>query len=193
MIHDHEGMGTSLTMVYVIWPRMFAVHVGDTRCYLLRNSKMLQLTEDHTVAEKLVEKGQLPRDKAAAHVSSNMLWNVIGGESGELRPQVVATELQLDDKLLLATDGLHKHLSEQRLGELLNSPDSAETLCRRLIQEAIGRGSTDATTGIVVHFESGLMTGSDATKEQAGVETPGIDVVSVPDAGHSLQSSRLMC
>src|SRR5262249_46734818 len=51
------GMGTTLTMAYLIWPRLYVVHAGDSRCYLLRGGRLEQITTDHTLAQKMVESG----------------------------------------------------------------------------------------------------------------------------------------
>jgi protein phosphatase len=56
---ERKGMGTTLTMAYLIWPRIYVVHVGDHRCYLFRDGKLKQITRGHTVAEIYVEQGQL--------------------------------------------------------------------------------------------------------------------------------------
>jgi protein phosphatase len=58
------GMGTTVTAAYVAWPRLYIVHVGDSRGYLLRDTKLRQITNDHTVAQQLVENGQLDPEKA---------------------------------------------------------------------------------------------------------------------------------
>ncbi len=52
-------MGTTVTMAYLLWPRMFVVHAGDSRCYLMRDGKLKQLTTDHTIAQQLVDSGGL--------------------------------------------------------------------------------------------------------------------------------------
>ncbi len=154
VISDHEGMGVSLTMAYVVWPKMYVVHAGDTRCYLLRNSVLMKLTHDHTIGEQMVDEGLVSTEQVESRPESNILWNVIGGDTEELRPEIVDIELQLNDKLLLATDGLHKHVQEHRIGEILNENQTSEALCWRLISEAITSGSRDAVTSVIAHFDS---------------------------------------
>src|SRR4029077_7832264 len=55
---EMQSMGTTMTMAYIMWPRAFVVHVGDSRCYLFRNSQLEQITVDHTMAAVLAESGQ---------------------------------------------------------------------------------------------------------------------------------------
>src|SRR6478752_9464232 len=61
---EMHSMGTTLTMVYIVWPRAFVVHVGDSRCYLLRKGELEQVTTDHTMATILAEGGKMSRDEA---------------------------------------------------------------------------------------------------------------------------------
>ena len=60
---DLRGMGTTLTMAYIVWPLMYVVHVGDSRCYLIHDNVPQQLTRDHTLSSQLVEKGGLAPDQ----------------------------------------------------------------------------------------------------------------------------------
>jgi protein phosphatase len=145
-------MGTTLTMAYVVWPRLFIVHVGDSRCYLLRRSELKQLTEDHTVAQQYVESGVLAADEAETSRWSNVLWNVVGGASDELAPQVYKSELQLGDTLLLCTDGLNKHVSDDRIAQVLAEDADAEKVCRCLVAAANDAGGSDNVTIVVARF-----------------------------------------
>src|ERR1700716_1637781 len=61
---EMQSMGTTMTMVYIVWPRAFVVHVGDSRCYLLRKNVLEQITLDHTVSEVMAAAGQITREEA---------------------------------------------------------------------------------------------------------------------------------
>ena len=61
---ERRGMGTTLTMAYVLWPRLYVVHAGDSRCYLLRDARLERVTTDHTMAQQLVDRGALPAEEA---------------------------------------------------------------------------------------------------------------------------------
>jgi protein phosphatase len=89
-----KGMATTLTMAYLIRPRMYVVHAGDSRCYLFRDGTLKQITRDHTVAEICVEQGQLEPEEAESSRWSNVLWNFVGGDSEELSPEVHKAELR---------------------------------------------------------------------------------------------------
>lgn len=159
-VPSHRGMGSTLTMGYIVWPRLFIVHVGDCRCYVLRGGVLKQLTRDHTLAE-LVTRGKngsgdsLEDDAGSASSSlfSNALWNTIGGGSGEIpRPDAMAFDLEMGDTLLLSSDGLNKHLSSKQIQELLSQEATSERLCRALISAANEAGGSDNVTVIVSRF-----------------------------------------
>src|SRR5262249_4474144 len=75
MIDGPQRMGTTVTMAYILWPRLYVVHAGDSRCYLQRGAKLEQITTDHTVAQQLVESGALSPEEAQDSRWSKVLWN----------------------------------------------------------------------------------------------------------------------
>jgi serine/threonine protein phosphatase PrpC len=162
---DRRGMGTTLTMGYLSWPMLYVVHVGDSRCYLFRRSMLKQITRDHTVAQRLVDEGLLNEEDVENSKWSHVLWNVIGGGSAELSPEVYKAELKLGDKLLLCTDGLTKHVADRDIAQVLGSDSPAEVVCERLIQAANDAGGSDNITVVVAHFRDAKEVRTVATAE----------------------------
>ncbi len=148
------SMGTTMTMVYIVWPRAFVVHVGDSRCYLLRNHQLDQITVDHTMSEIMAETGQMSREEARHSPRGHVLWNVLGGRSNELSVDVYKLTIECNDILLLCTDGLYDMVPHEMLQELLNSNTSAEAACRKLVDLANENGGRDNITVIVSYFFS---------------------------------------
>ena len=148
----HKGMGTTLTMAYVIWPRMYVVHAGDSRCYLFRRGGGERLTIDHTLARQLVESGGLKAEEEANSRWSNVLWNVLGGGNGELTAEVRRVDLMPGDAVLLCSDGLYRYLSDEELMQHLDAAPTADAACRNLICAANARGGSDNITAIVAFF-----------------------------------------
>jgi protein phosphatase len=149
---EMKSMGTTMTMAYVVWPRAFVVHVGDSRCYLLRDRKLDQVTADHTMAAVLVETGKLSRDTARHSPMGHALWNVLGGRADDLSVDVYKLWLEPDDTLLLCTDGLYDMVDDSNLQRILNTSDTAEAACHRLVDLANENGGRDNITVIVAHF-----------------------------------------
>jgi protein phosphatase len=140
-------MGTTLTMAFVLWPKLYIAHVGDTRCYLLRSGKLERLTTDHTLAQQLAEISSEPVD-ATSHLH-HVLWNCLGGSDDLPRPEVARRDLQLGDVLLLCSDGLTKHVDEARIAELLAANTSCEARAKNLVDLANRGGGTDNITAVV--------------------------------------------
>lgn len=147
-----EGMGTTLTLTYVTWPRLYLVHVGDSRCYLMRGDELRQLTRDHTLAAQLASRGDLNPEQAAATPLAHMLTRSIGGDGTESRADARRITLEEGDTLLLCTDGLNKHVSDPGIAERLRVNRSAEAACRALVGAALDAGGSDNVTVVVARF-----------------------------------------
>lgn len=146
-----RGMGTTLTMAYIVWPRMYVVHVGDTRCYLIRNGRCEQLTTDHTLARKLVDSGELKPEEEALSRWSNVLWNVLGGrDERALVAEVRRADLIEGDSVLLCSDGLSRYLSIETLAEVVTEGgNELPSICHRLVGLANAAGGEDNITVVV--------------------------------------------
>ena len=149
---EMKSMGTTMTMVYIVWPRAFVVHVGDSRCYLLRGGQLEQITRDHTMGAVMAEVGQMTPEEARRSPMRHALWNVLGGRSEDLSVDLYKLTLEADDKLLLCTDGLYDMISDEELTRVLSTDDDAEAACRKLIELANEAGGADNITAIVSHF-----------------------------------------
>jgi protein phosphatase len=142
-------MGTTLTMAYVLWPRAYVVHVGDSRCYLFRDGSLYRMTRDHTLAQRAVEDGRLTTDQAAASPLNHTLWNCIGGAAPGVRPDIYRATLECGDQLLLCTDGLTRGVSEEGIGGALREAGTLEEAARSLVAAANEAGGHDNTTVVV--------------------------------------------
>jgi protein phosphatase len=168
---ERRGMGTTLTMAYLAWPRLYVVHAGDSRCYLLRGGRLQQLTRDHTLA------GQPPgRDAPEENGGApwgRVLWNVVGGSSEELTVEVYRVELALGDTLLLCTDGLTKQVPDPLIARLLAADVPSAETCRHLVEAANSAGGADNVTVVVARFrdaehQEAVQEAAEAEEEPAG-------------------------
>lgn len=139
---DKSQMGTTLTMAFIVWPKMYVVHAGDSRCYLLRNNHLLQLTTDHTVAQALIDQG-VPEDKVGGPSMHHMLYNSLSAATECVTPEVTAVDLRAGDDVLLCSDGLTRHLNDRELAEHLKAVSGAGAVCDNMIAEANRRGGKD--------------------------------------------------
>ncbi|MEP7226147.1 MAG: protein phosphatase 2C domain-containing protein [Gemmatimonadales bacterium] len=144
---DHRGMATTLTLFLGVWPRAYLLQVGDSRCYLLRNGELTQITRDQTMAEELVDLGVMNRADASDSRLAHTLSSSIGGR--QTAPVVTGFDQNWGNVLLLCSDGLTNHVSDERIRERLRSMTSAKQACEDLLQEALEGGGSDNITVIV--------------------------------------------
>ena len=142
-----HGMATTLTMVTLVWPRAHLVHVGDSRCYRWRDGSLERLTKDQTVAQMLLDSGQMTTEEVEASRLKNVLWSALGAQ--ELEPDSHATDVRRGDRMLLCTDGLNKHVSDEEIAAWMAKPASSEVIGRGLIDLVLERGATDNVTLII--------------------------------------------
>jgi protein phosphatase len=145
MFGTQGGPATTLTMVTLIWPRAYVVHVGDSRGYFLRNGRLKQFTRDQTMGDYMVDIGAVTEHHAPKAGLYNVLSSAVGGD---LVPNVGVVDLVEGDVLLLCTDGLTKHVSDERIAETLSS-QPPESAVQSLIDAALDGGGTDNVTVVV--------------------------------------------
>jgi protein phosphatase len=137
-------MATTLTLAVAVFPWMYVTQVGDSRCYLYWNGQLTQITRDQTIAQGLVDQGIMPADRLAHSPLSHVLASAIGGD--EAVPVVTRVAIPRGCVLLLATDGLTKHVTDEEIRQQAEQMTSAEQLCRELLDLALARGGSDNVT-----------------------------------------------
>ena len=143
--HD---MGTTLTMAFVAWPSLYVAHVGDSRCYLFREGRLTQLTNDHTVANQIAKMGG--DNTSESSQLNHILWNCLGGgDDSRPTPEVLKISLSAGDAVFLCTDGLTNELQEAEIARELSSPATSKEICQRLIDLANQHGGEDNITAVL--------------------------------------------
>jgi serine/threonine protein phosphatase PrpC len=144
---DYQGMATTLTLWIGMWPRSYLLQVGDSRCYVLRRGELTQISRDQTMAQELVDLGVLRRSDAMRTPLANTLSSSIGG--GTTAPVVTHLDQEWGSVGLLCSDGLTRHVSDDRIRERLGSMTSAKQVCQALLQDALDGGGSDNITILV--------------------------------------------
>jgi protein phosphatase len=140
-------MATTLTLAMAVWPWAYVVQVGDSRCYHYTGGTLHQVTRDQTMAQDLVDRGALPKDRLASSPFRNVLISAIGGEAAE--PEVARLDIsERGCVLLLCSDGVTKHVTDEVLAEQVRTMQSSEQLCRTILDLALAGGGTDNITVI---------------------------------------------
>lgn len=141
------GMATTLTLWIGVWPHIYLVQVGDSRHYVLRGEELLQMSRDQTIGQELVDSGVLEDADAARLRWAGVLSSAIGGT--ESVPVVTRIDSGWGHVQLLCSDGLTRHVSDERIRERLMAMTSAKQVCEDLLQDALDGGGTDNITMIV--------------------------------------------
>ena len=147
-----EGMGTTLTAAAIVGSRLYVVHVGDSRCYLIRGGAPRQLTVDHTWVAEEVESGRLGVEQAATHPARKAISRSVGIES-RVEPDLYGpVDLQDEDTIILCSDGLTdvmsgKHCPQIDCASIASSP-TIETVASSLVAAANRAGGPDNISAI---------------------------------------------
>lgn len=142
-----RGMATTLTLFLGVWPRAYVLQVGDSRCYLLRQGELMQISHDQTMAQELVDLGVTLPGGASNGPLSHTLSSSIGGR--QTAPVVTRLDMAWGHVVLLCSDGLTNHISDERIRDRLRSMTSARQACEDLLEEALAGGGSDNITIIV--------------------------------------------
>jgi protein phosphatase len=146
---DKRGMGTTTTVLVLLEDRYVIGQVGDSRAYLLRRGRLLQLTKDHSYVQELMDAGLITPAQARTHRYSRAITRYIG-EGREVAPDIYCGLLEDGDVMLLASDGLTEMVEEGDLARILCSGGEPQQCVDRLIAEANAHGGLDNITAIVV-------------------------------------------
>ena len=143
-----EGMGTTLTAVLFAGQRLGLVHIGDSRCYLMRDGQLTQVTHDHTLVQHLVDEGRITPEEASIHPQRSMITRSLTGH-GELELDLSIREVRVGDRYLLCSDGLSGPVSEETLAETLRTAADPTSACEQLVELALRAGGPDNVSVIV--------------------------------------------
>ncbi|MDB4970562.1 MAG: stp 4 [Myxococcales bacterium] len=149
-----KGMATTVTMGYSTHAALYVVHVGDSRCYLLRGGKLQQITRDHTLAAEMVRGNALSPDEAEHSPFKNVVTNSVGGSTPGLKPEVHKVPLEPGDVALFCSDGLTGPVTDEDIAAVLQSASDPEAACRELVARANAAGGRDNITVIVACFDA---------------------------------------
>ena len=151
---DTRDMATTLSLGVVVWPWLYVVQVGDSRCYIFQGGRLEQVTRDQTVAQDLVQRGVMTQEVARRSPLKHVLSSAIGAP--EALPEITRVDVrERGCVVLVCTDGLTKHVRDDEIAECLGAMRSAEQVCRDLLQLALERGGSDNITLVVGRARKG--------------------------------------
>jgi protein phosphatase len=149
---SRRGMGTTSTVATLIDDHLFFGQVGDSRAYLLRGDRMVQVTRDQSLVNQLIEAGQLTEEEAETFEHNNIILQALG-TADTVQVDLTYVELRRGDVLLLCSDGLSGMVRNDEIKEVLRAFDDPLEACRELTDRANQAGGHDNVTVVVARFE----------------------------------------
>lgn len=144
---EYKNCGTTITGFFIQGDKFFTLNVGDSRVYIYSNQKLTQLTKDHSLVQRMVEKGEITEQEAANHPKRNIMTSAIGQKLSQMKIDVEGHyDLEHGDILLAFSDGVHDYLSKKELTELIEANYKNDNLAEVLVNSAYANGSKDNIT-----------------------------------------------
>jgi serine/threonine protein phosphatase PrpC len=150
-----RGMGTTATIAALLDNRLFVAQVGDSRAYLLRGDKFVQISRDQSLVNQLIEAGQLTEEEAETFEHNNIILQALG-TAETVQVDLTYVDLRLGDTLLVCSDGLSGMVRADEMREVLLSNREPFDACKELVDRANRAGGHDNITVIVAVFEGAL-------------------------------------
>ena len=126
-----------------------ALNIGDSRVYLLRDDRLVQITTDHSVVQELITAGKLSPEEAEGHPYSNVITRAVGA-SELTAPDYVSIDVRAGDRFVICSDGLTKELTDYGIQHFLREHDDPGAAADAMLAAALENGGRDNVTLIIV-------------------------------------------
>ncbi|MFZ1994661.1 MAG: Stp1/IreP family PP2C-type Ser/Thr phosphatase [Solirubrobacteraceae bacterium] len=186
--HEHAGMGTTLTAVYLDDDHLAVAHVGDSRAYSFRGGELTRLTQDHSLVEELVRQGKLTEEQAAEHPQRSIITRALGIE-GDVEVDTWSYPMRAGDVVLLCSDGLTSMISEEQIVRILGGQQSLGRAADQLIGAANDAGGRDNITVVLFRLED-TDSAQPAAEESIEPTVVGMEPVRAGDPGSTEAGHR---
>ena len=161
-----SGMGTTITVALVENDQVAFGHVGDSRAYLIRDARMEQLTEDHSLVNELLKTGKLSREEAETHPQRSVITRALGPDP-DVDVDTFSVRAENGDLFLLCSDGLTDMVSEESILEVVErNRDDIDAALRGLVKAANRGGGQDNITVVAFEIADGMLVNDGETREQ---------------------------
>ena len=158
---EHRGMGTTATIAGLWGDRLYLAQVGDSRAYVIRKGKAIQITKDQSLMQRLVEAGELTEAEAESSERRNIILQALGPDA-HVTVDLTFQQLRRGDTLIICSDGLSGLVRGEEIARLANAERDVEQLCHRLVDRANELGGPDNITVIAAQFDGdGLLPATD--------------------------------
>ena len=147
--HRLSGMGTTVTALALANDSWVLAHIGDSRGYLLREGKLIRMTQDHSYVQHLIDTGRISPAEARNHPQRNVVMRVLGDFDIDPRPDISISKALPADRWMICSDGLCGVLEDSTIAEVLSSVSDQAECAQQLVTFALKAGSTDNVTVVI--------------------------------------------
>lgn len=147
-----NDMGTTLVSMLLLENKVaFIANVGDSRAYMVRERTLHQVSKDHSLVAKMVERGRITEEEARTHPHSNILLRTVGTER-DVDIDVFKVDVQSGDKIMMCSDGLWGEVEDQQIESIMNSFADPRLAARELVRASHHGGGKDNVTLMIVEI-----------------------------------------
>ncbi|MGQ0538202.1 MAG: PP2C family protein-serine/threonine phosphatase [Gemmatimonadaceae bacterium] len=164
---DLEGMGTTATVVGLLGDTLYMAQVGDSRAYLIRDGKAMQLTHDQSLMQRLIDEGEITEEDAAQSERRNIILQALGPEP-QVKVDLSYQRLRRGDVLVLCSDGLSGVVKGDAIAAAVRDEANLARACSELIAQANGAGGADNITVVAARFGGDGLAAAAADDDDAG-------------------------
>jgi serine/threonine protein phosphatase PrpC len=148
---EARGMGSTAVATLIVPPDAAIAWVGDSRAYLSEPSGLKQISKDHSLVQRLIEIGQITPEEARHHEHKNVITRSLGARPrGPAGAEVTGLRLKRGDRIMLCSDGLTAHVTDEQLSEIIRRHTDPAEAARELVVAANAGGGTDNVSVVVI-------------------------------------------
>jgi protein phosphatase len=149
---SQRGMGTTLTAATLVDDTLIVAQVGDSRCYVLRGNRLVQVTHDQSLAWQLIQAGAMTEEEAKHFEHANVILQALGVQE-QVEAVLSQVALRRGDVILVSSDGLHGCVTNSEILQILQSHPDVKQASQALIARALERDGPDNVTIIVARCD----------------------------------------
>lgn len=147
--NKYSGMGTTVTLAYLLNNKIYIGHVGDSRAYYINKKNIEQITEDHSLVYELIKDGSITIAQGENHPKKNTITRAVG-TSDKLQVDIYIKKYEKDHKLLIASDGLTDMVKDEEIFKIISGNNNVVKKSKDMVKVAKNKGGLDNITIILV-------------------------------------------
>ncbi|HEY1529480.1 MAG TPA: PP2C family serine/threonine-protein phosphatase [Galbitalea sp.] len=152
--NELTGMGTTVSGLIRVDNQIAMAHIGDSRVYRFRGSKLEQISTDHTFVQRLVDSGRITPEEAAVHPRRSVLMRVLGDVDAAPEIDTEVFDTAPGDRWMICSDGLSSYVSDEKMEHVLATVPDAQAAAERLIKESLDQGAPDNVTVVLLDIDA---------------------------------------